>query len=57
MDMTCEKSLTPLLRTTHVVVGVARTECLEVNNGLVIAPPQHPLLDYLIHRLALSYQN
>jgi hypothetical protein len=56
--MRCEKPLTGLFSASDVILGLAKTDCFEVNNGIIIAPhPKHPLLAHLTTRLTVSFQD
>jgi len=58
IDMTCERSLEPLLSLkASFITSISYTNAFEVNNGLLIARPGSPAVSYLIDQLTDSFQN
>lgn len=52
VDMTCEKSLTPLLKHKKLIAGVAKTQVFEINNGLLISNPANSALKLMIEKIS-----
>ena len=56
VDMTCERPLTPLLRTNFdFITGLSNTLAFECNNGLILSKPACPFVSTLISDLRVSF--
>lgn len=51
MDIVCVKSIEPLLRGAHCVIGLANTRTIECNNAVIAATPNNPVIKAFIARL------
>ena len=55
IDMTCEKSLVPLISSSCFIAGLALTQAFEINNGIILSSQSNLLVSHLILKLRESF--
>ncbi len=56
VDMTCEKSLEPLMSSSSFIAGLALTKAFEINNGIILSSKSNELVSHLIYKLRESFK-